>query len=176
MDKIFEKKYSVEVPKLILGYQEEEFLIEKDFFDQFELSPIEDGEVRVKARITKFNTHFDIIFEFSGYIMLECDRCMEPYPHQFSNSHRVIFTYDEKVEKETDDVVLIDRNNPLLSFVNEFYDFLVLEIPIRKVPAPSVHKCAPEILALIQNASGQSGDDDQEIDPRWNDLKNLKDK
>lgn len=175
MDKIFERKYSLELQKLKLGKQEEKFLITGEFFKHFENSPIQEGEVQVLTHITKYNTHLDVTFDFEGYIVLECDRCTEHYQHHFKNSHQVIYTYDEKAELDTDEVILIDRNDPFLVLVPELYDFISLEVPIRKVPLPSVHKCPPEVLALIENIEEEESNDDDDIDPRWEKLKKLKD-
>ena len=177
MDKIFDKKYSIELPKLELGEQEEVFLVDKSFFEHFEHSPIKEGDLKIIAKITKYNTHLDVTFDIKGDIVLECDRCLEDYPHKIKNSQRVIYTYDEKSDQEADDVVLIDKKEPLLLLGNDLYELIILEVPIRKVPLPSVHKCAPEVLALINNVDGQGNrTEEEEIDPRWNELKKLKDK
>lgn len=177
MDKIFDKKYSIELPKLVLGEQEEVFQIDNSFFEHFENSPIREGSIQIKAKITKFNTHLDITFDLKGTIVLECDRCLEDYPHQLKSSERIIYTYDEKSEKETGDVILIDKNEPLLLLGSDFHELIFLEIPIRKVPLPSVHKCAPGVLALINNVDADGNRiEEEETDPRWNELKKLKDK
>lgn len=183
MEKSFERKYSVEVPKLRYGVNEEAFELDRSFFEEFEFSPIHEGNVKVSVSIDKTNTHLDTKFHFVGEISLECDRCLEPYLHHVDFEMRIVYSYDEELEFDTDEIVLIDRSTPVLYFANDFYDFLVIEIPLRKVPKPEVHLCAPQVLEMLGlNPDGSQKEEDELdteeeeiIDPRWQALKKFKD-
>ena len=181
MDKSFEKKYSIEVSKLKAGKQKAHFLIEDDFFSHFEFTEIHKGKLTVDAEIDKFETHLDAVFRFSGYIVLECDRCLEEYNHALDVTDRVVFSYNPDLEHGTDEVVLIDRNDPFLMLSQEFYELITIEIPIRRIPEPEVHSCPPEILKILEEGEASvkgaiNKDQEDEIDPRWEKLKDLKKK
>ena len=186
MDKVFERKYSVDVPKLRYGLNEEEFTVDKAFFEAFEFSPIQEGLVQAQVVIDKSSTHLDAKIHFQGEITLECDRCLEPYPHKLDFGARIVYSFDEELEFDTDEVVLIEESTPTIFFAQDFYDFIVLQIPIRRVPDASVHLCAPEVLNLLgMNPDGSpkepepvEEEEEEEMDaedPRWNALKRLKD-
>lgn len=187
MDKFFDKKYSVELPKLVRGRNEEAFEIDRSFFDEFAYSPIESGELKIAAVFVKYETHLDATFDFDGTVELSCDRCMEPYPHALSFSQRVIFSYDQDIEFDTDEVILLDQNEPRLLLAKDFYDFILLQIPLRKVPTADIHLCAPrvmEMLGLNPDGSPKTPEAEKEpseeegseepVDPRWAELKKLK--
>ncbi|MEM7039279.1 MAG: DUF177 domain-containing protein [Bacteroidota bacterium] len=183
MDKFFERQYALELPKLRHGDNVDHFDIDSSFFEAFEFSPVNEGEVAVDVTITKLETHLDAKFEFNGHIVLNCDRCMEPYPHVLNSTRRVIFAYDEDLEFDTEEVILIEHNHSMLYLSKDLYDFVLLEIPIRKVPHPSVHICPPNVLEILGlNPDGTEKvveaeeEDDEPVDPRWAALKNLKDK
>ena len=180
MDKLFDKEYSIEVQKLELGESKEDFNIGRSFFEAFEHSLVADGDLTVQADIIKYNTHLDVTFSFKGEIMLACDRCSEPYPYPLEFSNRVIFSYDESMEFNTDDVVLLDRNQNEVQIAEDLYDFINLQVPLRKVPEPEVHVCAPEvlkILGLVESEEAENeANEEEEIDPRWQKLRELKDK
>lgn len=185
MDKLFERKYSVDVPKLRYGLNEESFAVDRSFFAEFEHSPIQEGKVKVDLTIDKLTTHLDAKFHFKGEIMIECDRCLEPYPFSLDFETRIVYSFDEELEFDTDEVVLIEESVPTIYLAQDFYDFIVLQMPLRRVPAPEVHLCAPEVLALLGlNPDGSAKEpepaDEQEdvedtLDPRWQALKKLKD-
>jgi uncharacterized metal-binding protein YceD (DUF177 family) len=180
VEKSFERKYSLEVPKLGYGINEEAFEIDRSFFEEFEHSPIQEGEVKVHLVVDKSSTHLDAKFHFLGKIILECDRCLEPYPHAVDFETRIVYSFDEELEFDTDEVVLIDESTPVLYFAQDFYDFLVLQIPLRKVPPTDLHLCPPNVLELLGlNPDGSSKDlpedEEEPVDPRWADLKKLKD-
>lgn len=183
VDKLFERKYSVDVPKLRLGLNEDSFAVDSSFFANFEFSPIHEGNLKVDMVIDRSTTHLDAKFQFVGEIMIECDRCLEPYPYPVEFETRIVFSFDEELEFDTDEVVLIDPATPVLFLAQDFYDFIVLQIPLRRVPEPSVHICAPQVLDLLglnpdgspkEVVEGDSEDED-ETDPRWQALKKLKD-
>lgn len=181
MDKSFDKVYAIEVPKLREGLNELEFEIDNGFFGHFEYSLIKEGSVHIKAAITKYQTHLDAVFQLKGVIVLHCDRCLEPYRHSFESEKRIIFSFIDGTEEDEDepgeDVIMIAKDEPTILLGSEFYDFISLEAPLRKVPPPDVHLCAPEVLALLGlNAKGEKLEESgkEDIDPRWAKLKKLK--
>jgi uncharacterized protein len=184
VDKLFERKYSLEVPKLRYGLNEDVFTVDSTFFAEFELSPIQEGNVKVVVTIVKSTTHLDAKFHFAGEIMIECDRCLEHYPFKLDFVSRIVYTFEESLEFDTDEVVLIEESTPTLFFAQDFYEFISLQIPLRRVPVPEVHICAPKVLELLGiNPDGSQKEttvkeDDEleeaEDDPRWQVLKKLK--
>jgi uncharacterized protein len=177
VDKSFDKVYSIELPKLPLGASDLEWDIDDSFFGHFEFSLVRQGKVHVRARVAKYTTHLDITFNFDGILQLECDRCTDLYPHQISSEQRVFYTFEDVVglDKANDDVKTVDREEPLLSVAEDFYDFINLEVPIRKVPPVSIHRCPPEIyklLGLDEDGNDIEGEE-APIDPRWAKLKGL---
>jgi uncharacterized metal-binding protein YceD (DUF177 family) len=185
VDNSFERKYSIELSKLRFGLNEEVFNIDRSFFSEFEYSEIEDGDVEVKVSITKLTSHLDSRLAFAGQVMLPCDRCMEPYPHQIHFEERVIFTTDSEMEFDHDEVVVYDESVQWLPLSSEFFDFIHLQLPFRRVPPIEVHLCPPSVLEILgldaqgneieRKAEEPDEENDEEGDPRWAALKKLKD-
>ncbi|HHG86129.1 MAG TPA: DUF177 domain-containing protein [Bacteroidetes bacterium] len=185
MDNELGRTYSIELSKLAFGLNEEVFDLNRSFFEAFELSLVKDGNLTVKAEITKNDSHLDALFRFSGDMILECDRCTAPFPHPLEIERRIIFSYDAELEFDEDEVVIIERKAQWLDFSIDFFDFINLEVPIRKVPPVDVHLCPPDILKILgMDEKGnvlepvvEEKDENAEevIDPRWAKLKKLKD-
>jgi uncharacterized protein len=182
VDNSFDRKYSVELSKLRFGLNEEVYKIDRSFFSEFEYSQIQDGEVTVNAGITKYVSHLDVTLDFEGHIQLNCDRCMDLYPHALKFSQRVIFSADEDMEFDHDEVVIMEEHAQWLDLAGDLFDFIHLQIPIRKVPPAEIHLCPPkvlEILGLDENGNeipaGPEEEEEEAIDPRWAALKKLKD-
>ena len=182
MEKSFERKYSVDVPKLRHGLNHDSFVVGDSFFAEFEFTPIHEGSLKVECTIDRSTTHLDAKFQFTGEIKIECDRCLELYPYPLEFEMRVVYTFEEELEFETDEVILIDESTPTIFLAQDFYDFIILQIPLRRVPEPEVHLCAPNVMELLGlNPDGTPMDpvepeeDDKPIDPRWQALNKLKD-
>ncbi|MEZ4771690.1 MAG: DUF177 domain-containing protein [Bacteroidia bacterium] len=145
----FERDYSINVARLSNGNHELFFEIGRSFFDQLEYSLIRDGDIALKLEIVRYNTHLDVKFNFSGKMVLECDRCTQPYDHSFAEQYRIIYSFDKDMNFEGTEVLHVDRMEPELVLVQEIYDFINMSVPIRRVPPKDVHICAPEVLALL---------------------------
>ncbi len=179
MAKKFERKYSFEIPKLRDGENTEQYEIDSSFFHEFESPVLSEGQLEVTAKIFKYHRHLDVTFHFNGKVELNCDRCLEPYDEALDFEQRVVYAYDEDLEINTDDVVLIDENNPFLYVGKDLYDFIVLQIPLRRVPSEEIHVCPDAVLQLLGELESpdleDESDEEEEIDPRWAALKKLKD-
>ena len=179
MAKKFERLYSFEVPKLRDGENTEKFEVDSSFFHEFESPVLSEGKVDVVATIIKYQRHFDVTYQFKGTVQLNCDRCLEPYDEDLDFAQRVVYAFDEDLEFDTDEVVLIDENNPFLYVGKDLYDFVALQVPLRKVPSEEVHVCPEAVLQMlgeIESDEDETIPDEEEdnIDPRWAALKKLK--
>ena len=181
-NRAFEREYSLNVARLTNGANQEFFEIRDDFFEHQTHSLVKNGNLNVRLDIEKYNTHLDTIFHFEGTVVLECDRCTKAYNHQIKSEHRIIYSFDDDMKFEGYEVMYVKSQEPNLVIIQELYDFINLSIPIRKVPEPEVHICSPEVLKMLgldENGEVVAESDDKKeeaIDPRWAELKKLKDK
>lgn len=173
MDKLFERLYSIDLPKLKLGEHQFSWEIKDEFFEHFEHSQVTNAEITIEGKVTKYGTHVDGVFLMKGSLKLPCDRCTELYDHPVDTERRVIFGYDERLAKENDDVILIDKDTTLIDLSGEFYDFIHLEVPIRRVPPIEIHECPESVIELLNKKEENK---EEEIDPRWEALRELKNK
>lgn len=179
-DRKFEREYSLNVVRLGLGKHQDSFKIDDSFFAHFEQSMVREGELEVVLNIEKFPTHLDVGFHIKGAAMLACDRCGSPYSHAVDHQFRIIYSFDPDLDFEGYEVMHVKEQESHLVLVQELYDFVHLAIPMRKVPPKEVHLCAPEVLKMLGlTEEGEPIEQDTastETDPRWDALKNLKDK
>lgn len=185
MDKSFEKKYSINVARLGLGKHTDDFHLDDNFFAQVEQKKPIKADIKVIVDVVKSETHLDAVFHLSGEVSLPCDRCSEPYLYALKLDERIIYSFDPDMNFEggNRDVLYCDSQEPALKLVQELYDFVQVAIPIRKVPEAEVHLCTPEVLEVL--GLDEKGDpiieepvaeEEISIDPRWEKLRELKDK
>ncbi|MDX1906838.1 MAG: DUF177 domain-containing protein [Bacteroidia bacterium] len=162
-DKTFERQYSVNVARLRDGITEEVFEAGAAFFEYFPHAPIREGDVQVRLVIDKSARMLDVHFHVTGQVMLACDRCLQPYNQPVETVERVIYSFDPSLNLDDEEIIYVNPQEPQLSVLQECYDFIMLSVPMRKVPAPDLHTCSPEVLALIQNP-GQDHEEDDDAD------------
>ncbi len=164
--------FSIELPKLRPGINSFEFEVGENFFKLFEQPLIKNGKVQVSVEIKKNLDHLDARFKFNGEVDLNCDRCDKIYVQPVSTEKRIIYAYSEGEFEEgnQEEVIYIGREIFLLNLSQEMYDYICLEMPIRKVP----ENCGPECPKDFDNGSGFQNTSSEEPDPRWLVLKKLK--
>jgi uncharacterized metal-binding protein YceD (DUF177 family) len=177
MDRSLEKEYRINIARLKYGSYSDSFDVDSAFFEHFEQSPIQGGNVQIDIEIFNYETHLDTKFHLKGTVELACDRCQGPYDFDLDTEYRIIYSYDPDLDFEGYELMFIDRKDPYLSLVQEIYDFVNLSVPFRKVPDSKVHTCPEAVLKLLGlTEDAENVAKAEEIDPRWEALKKLKDK
>lgn len=128
------------------------------------------SDVNVLARLYKSGNQIDFKITISGKFKFECDRCVEEFISDFKNEFEIIFKYDfSEIDDQTenDDIKFIPPSTRYVELKNDVRDYILLSIPMRKVPEEKDGKCSycsKEIQDLIiQEAK-------QDINPVWEKL------
>lgn len=168
------RAYCIELPKLNNGVNTFRFEVGKQFFQGFEQPLIQTGNVVADVEIRKSLNQLDAHFTFTGEVELICDRCNIEYNFPLRTECRLIYAYKEGGvrEEEEIEVVYMDPNNHLLDLSQELYDYICLEIPIRKVPEDCGEDCPRNPLAGF--SASEDSEEGLQTDPRWAALKNLR--
>lgn len=168
--------YDIPFVGLKLGKHAFHYNIEKDFFELYENAPIARAEIQVNLEFVKKENIFDLGFNLSGWVNVECDRCAENFDLDIEDRFQVFVKYksERMVDKPTNDpdVVFISRNDTTINLADLIYEFTVLSIPMHKTHPDDENGeplCNPDILDRLH-----SGGDDEDVDPRWSALSKLK--
>lgn len=104
-------------------------------------------KVSVLSKLYKSGNQITLNTEVSGKFELECDRCMENYIQDFSNTFEVIYKYDfkdadsEDIDKN-DEIKFISPNTKFIELRNDIRDFVLLSVPMKKVPEVKDGTCS----------------------------------
>lgn len=186
MDKIDEvksnKDYKIPFVGLKIGVHEYEFKITNSFFEMFEYSLIQKGEVDVKFRLEKKETMMIGDFGINGKVEMECDRCTDPIEVAVKGNYQLIYKFDTK-ESEDETLVTIYPEEFEIDIQDSILEFVSVSLPSRSVHEEG--ECNEEMIDLLseyvmvsteENSVEDEEDDDEDIDPRWSALKGLKNK
>ncbi len=171
-------KYNIEFKGLKEGLHEYEFEINNKFFEHFNEGLVENGEVTVKVKLEKRSAFLKLYLEISGWLELTCDRCLENYQQDIELETELFVKYGEEKEfDEGDNVIWVLPEEHYISLTQTIYEYVVLSIPLRHVHPNETgeNSCNREMLNRLENITHvENEEEEQEIDPRWAALKNLK--
>lgn len=172
--------YSVNIIGLSNKLHHFGYEIGEEFFRQYGTDLVSEGKFKVDVELNKHETFLEADFKIKGTATLICDRSLEPFEYPVWTTKRVLFKYGETDEEISDEIVMINRDTATLELGQYIYEFIALAIPMKKLhpkfkmdEALEDESTEGKIVYSSQDDKAK-GNDDEDIDPRWNKLKNLK--
>jgi uncharacterized protein len=168
------KKYRIAFAGLKQGSHLFDYEIDSNFFERFEYSPLHAGSLMVRVEVIKQDVLLILNFGIKGYVRVTCDRCLEEYDQYIEGGNRLIVKFGEETYEESDEIVVINRDEQEIDITQFIYEFINLQVPLKKVhpvDAEGHSLCNKEVLRKLDELS--SGEESGQIDPRWEALKKL---
>lgn len=168
------RDYVIEFGSLPLGQHEFEFEVGDSFFQLFENSIVQHGNVDVLVVLDKKSNMLLLDFTLQGNVMVTCDRCLDDLELELEGFSELIVKLGDHTEEESEDVIMIPATEHQIDISQLIYEYISVMIPMRNVhPEGEDGKstCNPEILREIEKHRTHTEAD--ETDPRWEMLKNI---
>lgn len=154
------------------------------FFESFPHAETDEIFGNLSVTLDKLGSRLNCVADFEGFAKLPCDRCLEPVEVKLTFSERLIVQLgaltntDEEIWTLGSECHELDISQPVFEWLN-------LNLPSRRLHE-NQDDCDPEIMEYLAEGSkkkpadphgssaGDGKDEDNDIDPRWNALKDLK--
>ena len=171
--------YKIGFTGLSLGNHQFQFDIDKNFFDCFEQSEINDCAVHLDLILEKETNMLVFDFVFSGWVILDCDRCLESYRQLVDQTQRLFVKFGEAYVEQSDDVVVMPYSESHFDISQLVYEFLHLGLPIRRAHSIDEHgnsACNRDMIeSMKKHSPGSKGpdEDNNKTSSTWDALKSL---
>lgn len=162
------------------GIYHYDFELDGTFFSAFENEKLRDGKVHFSVRMEKKERLMLFHFSFSGMMKTPCDRCLAELEWPLQGEDDLCVKISATERSDSDDVIILPENAFQIDLAQWMYEFVAVTIPIRCVHPDDEQgnpTCDPAMMQYIsQQSEGNNGSDpgEQDIDPRWAALKELK--
>ncbi|MBR5911267.1 MAG: DUF177 domain-containing protein [Bacteroidales bacterium] len=170
-----EKKneFLIPVSGLALGSHSYQFEINDGFFAEREYSEIQQGRVNVKLDIDRQETLMVLHFGIEGTVRVACDRCADEFDLPIRDEREFFLKLGTENAQESDDVEVISADQADYDLSSLVYEFIILAVPMHRVHPEC--QCNPEVMAMLTaEQTVEETEEENEIDPRWAALKNIK--
>ena len=173
------KKYRIPFSGLSTGKHSFDFEIDEKFFACYEHSLLQEGDLKVRVDIQKQENMLIATFDIQGTMKLTCDVCLSQFDAPIHIQERALIKFSEEDwQDDTEEVIMLSKNDYELDIAPLLYEYINVAVPpYTKCNEQGVNiSCDPEMLERIQNEQEDdtSTRDDDQIDPRWEALKNIK--
>lgn len=163
------KDYEIPYTGLKLGKHNFRFEIGNKFFEAFEYSEVEKGELVAAVELEKQSTMLVLNFHISGTVNTICDRCTEPIDVPVSAEERLIVKFGDEPFEDTDEIIVLPPSEHKVKLGQFLFEFIELNMPQKRIHEEG--KCNREMIAALNEHRVEDGD---VTDPRWEALKALK--
>ena len=148
------------------------------FFELAEIPNLQEGLVKLQIEMDVSDKIITLDFHFKGYVVLPCDRCLDPVNVDLDFEEHLLVKLMPWIEEteEEDGMWMIDENTYELDLFHFVYESIALSLPSQILHPDDENghpTCDPEILKKLEELTPHEKDTD-EIDPRWEALKNIK--
>ena len=164
---------------LKLGKHQFEYQINKAFFESFDYDEFESADIKVSVVFDKKSTLLELNFKHKGTIHVPCDLTNEMFDFPIKGKLKVIVQFGEEYNDDNDELLILPHGEHEINISQIIYEMIALSIPFRKVH-PGVKDGTLDSEALrklnelrVEEVKKDNKNTEENIDPRWDKLKQL---
>ncbi len=167
------KDYDIEISKLDLGQHDFHYQVNNEFFGLFDYSLINCGSLKVEISLDKKTSFISLFFRINGTIELICDRSLDSFDYELKTEKEIVLKYGELANELTDEIEMIPFNSQKINVGKYIYEFICISVPLKKLHPRYKNDSLEDKIVFTSNIENE---ENSEIDPRWSELKKLKNK
>ena len=171
------KEFDISFIGLKDGVNHFEYIIENEFFDFFEYDEFYNSNIKVVLSFLKNATMFELNFAFLGWVEVTCDVTNELFKYPIETSIDLIVKFGEEFNNENEELLIIPYANHKINVAQYIYEAVVLALPLKRIHPGvndgTLHSEVLEKLEELEIKEEEIKEDHEEIDPRWNKLKEI---
>jgi uncharacterized metal-binding protein YceD (DUF177 family) len=186
-------KYKVELKSMKVDSAHYEIQLNNQFFEDLDATEVQKGKLTVQLTVKKTLSEVYVIdSKIEGFVIVPCDRCLDEMELSISTTDQLKVKLGEDFSDDGD-IVVVPESDGYINLAWFFYEFIVLNIPMKHVHAPG--KCNKGMMNklgkhLSTSSNDESddmpvdtpddsikdeGNESEEIDPRWSELQKILD-
>ena len=167
-------QYIISFSGLTPGEHEFKYNINDTFFKELEFSEVEHGNINVVVKLNKQSGGLILNMNLNGFVGQVCDRCAEDFDMAVESSRQLVIKTGGTELVEEADIVYLPASQHDFDLQHYIYESIILALPIKRIhPEDENGKsdCNPATLKKLKELSIN---EEENTDPRWAALKNLK--
>jgi uncharacterized metal-binding protein YceD (DUF177 family) len=125
--------YKIDIFRLENKQHLHEFEGGDDFFVALEQELVAKGNFKATVVLDKSETMIQMVYKIVGSVELTCDRSLDVFDFPFDITQKMILKFSDRTEEVTEELMLIDRNTQYINVAQDVFDFIGLQIPIKKL-------------------------------------------
>jgi uncharacterized metal-binding protein YceD (DUF177 family) len=165
-----DKQFIIPFVGLKQGKHEFQFDVTDAFFETFEYSIIQQGDVHINFTLDKKETMMVGEFQLEGNVKTTCDRCTDPIEVPIEGEFRLVYKFGTE-EEEDESLVIIFPEEFEINIKHSLLEFINVLLPARSLHPEG--ECNQEMIDYLKeymvNPLDEEDDDDWDDDDEYDD-------
>ncbi len=170
------EEFTIPFKGLKLGKHQFEYELDNEFFRHFEYDEFNSANVKIDLLFEKKSTMMELTFQASGTVNVNCDLTNEPYDQPIGSTLFLVIKFGDEFNNDDEDLLILPHGEYEVNVQQYIYELVVLSVPQKRVhPGVEDGTLKSDVLDKLEELSlkNQKKKKEEEIDPRWDKLKNL---
>ena len=165
--------FVIPIVGLKFGEYSYKFKVNGQFFKKFDNTDIQEGNLQIDLILKKRSNHMELMFWAKGIVHCQCDRCGGDLNLPIDHQEMRIIKFSQEDFDNTDDVLVIAREDHQINVSHIVYETIFLGLPIRKFHNRETNGqiCDAEVIKKLQEY--QKKESNKGVDDRWLALKKI---
>jgi uncharacterized metal-binding protein YceD (DUF177 family) len=170
-------EYLIPFIGLKLGKHQFEYQINNTFFEDFDFDEFENSAVKVNVVLEKKSTFMELTLKHKGTVNVPCDLTGEFFDLPVKGKINVVVQFGEQFNNDNEELLILPHGEHQLDVKQYIYELIVLSIPLKKahpgIKDGTLKTPALDKLKELSLNHQKQKIEQEEIDPRWDKLKQL---
>ena len=173
------KEYTIPFVGLKLGKHKFEYQISNAFFEIFDYNEFQNSDIKVNVVLDKQSNLLELNFKHEGTINVPCDLTSEDFDLPIKGKLKLIVRFGETFNNDNEELLILPFGEFEIDIAQYIYEMIILSIPLKRIH-PGIKDGSLNTEALtklkeltIKEQKKEKKDEEENIDPRWDKLKQL---
>ena len=181
-----EKDFIIPFIGLKDGKHQFEYQIDKSLFDLFDYDDYNEANVKVNLVLNKKPNLLELSFNHKGSVNVPCDITNEDFDLEIEGNLNLIIKFGDAFNNDNEELIIIPHGEYQINVAQFIYEMIVLSVPYKRVHPDLAEEILDEdefdfldfdedleIETFEEKDQAETENENKEIDPRWDKLKQL---
>ena len=148
------------------------FTLDDAFFEEYENDELKGGNVKIAVELERLEHMLMFTFCIEGELTTWCDRCLGDLRVPIEGKEKLCVRFSDSEVSDEDDVVVLPESAYEIDLSQWLYEYAAVRLPMQHIHPEG--GCDPAMTSYIVDEEQLAAHRDNEPDPRWDALKELK--
>lgn len=170
------KEYLIPFIGLKIGKHQFDYQVDNTFFAHFDYDEFNDASIKVSVVLEKKSTMLTLEIKHKGTVNVPCDVSGEEFDLDIKGKLNLIVKFGDTYNDEHEELLILPHGEFQVNVAQYIYESIVLSVPLRRIHPGIKDGSLTDVIEKLEALAPKENkgiEQNNDIDPRWENLKKL---